>query len=179
MRQLMVLLFMLGASTFVTILLDKTFTFRHFLPNKLDCICKEIKRSSDCLSDASRHANFLAFYHSYQARFDYWTATNDLVFTGPLAIKFYPFLRDILNTIAGYDIFEPPPEGTPLLSFTEERVVLKTKHSGLGFRPYKHRYLLLNSLNNVLSQAIDRLDSNGNLIEGLWKSLSSLLCLRC
>ena len=84
-------------------------------------------------------------------------------------------MRDILNTIAGFDIFEPPPEGTPLLRFTEERVVLKTKHSGLGFRPYKHRYLLLNSLNNVLPQAIDRLDTNGNLIKGLWNSLSSVL----
>ncbi len=31
------------------------------------------------------------------------------------------------------------------------------------------------SLNNVLPQAIDRLDSNGNLIKGLWNSLSSVL----
>ena len=67
------------------------------------------------------------------------------------------------------------PPRVPLLSFTEERVVLKTKHSGLGFRPYKHRYLLLNSLNNVLPQAIDRLDSHGNLIKGLWNSLSTVL----
>ena len=80
-------------------------------------------------------------------------ATNNLAFTGPLALKLDVFLRDILNTTAGFDIFEPLPEGTPLLSFTEERVVLKTKHSGLGFRPYKNRYLLLNSLNNVLPQA--------------------------
>ena len=62
-----------------------------FLANKLDSICKEIKRSSDYLSDASRHANFLAFYHSYQARFDYWTATNNLVYTWPLAIKLDAF----------------------------------------------------------------------------------------
>ena len=80
-----------------------------------------------------------------------------------------------MNTTAGFDIFETLPEGTPLLSFTEERVVLKTKHSGLGFRPYKNRYLLLNSLNNVLPQAIDRLDSHGNLIKGLWNSLSTVL----
>jgi hypothetical protein len=91
---------------------------------------------SDCLSDASRHANFFAFYRSYQARLDYWTATNNLVYTGPLAIKLDDFCVILLNTIAGFDIFEPPPEGTPLLRFTEERVVLKTKHSGLGFRPY-------------------------------------------
>ncbi len=42
-------------------------------------------------------------------------------------------------------------------------------------RPYKHRHLLLNSLNNFLPQAIDRLDSNGNLIKGLWNSLSTVL----
>ena len=146
-----------------------------FLANKLESICKAIKHSSDSLSVSSHHANFLAFYHSYQARFDYWMATNNLVFTGPLALKLDAFLRDILNTIAGFDIFEPPPEGTPLLSFTEERVALKLKNSGLGFRLYKHRYLLLNSMNNVLPQAIDRLDENGNLIKGLWNSLSSLL----
>ena len=39
-----------------------------------------------------------------------------------------------------------------ILSFTEERVVLETKHSGLGFRPYKHRYLLLNSLREFTQQ---------------------------
>ena len=116
-------------------------------------------------------ASFLPFVPSTV----YWTATNNLVNTEPLAIKLDAFLCDILNTIAVFDIFEPPPEGTPLLRFTEERVVLKTKHSGLDFRPYKHRYLLLNSLNNVLPQAIDRLDTNGNLIKGLWNSLSSVL----
>ena len=89
-------------------------------------------------------------------------ATNNLVYTGPLAIKLDAFLRDILSTTAGFDIFEPAPEGTPLTNFTGERVVLKTKKSGLGFRPYRLRCLLLNSLNNVLPQAIDRLDSNGN-----------------
>jgi hypothetical protein len=40
---------------------------------------------------------------------------------------------------------------------------------------HKHRYLLLNSLNNVLQQAIDRVDSHGNLIKGLWNSLSTVL----
>ncbi len=99
-----------------------------FFTNKLDSICKEVKRSSDRLSDASRYSNFLAFYHSYQARFNNWTATNNLVYTWPLAIS------DILNTIAGFDNFEPP-QRVPLLRFTEERVILKTKHSGLGFRP--------------------------------------------
>ena len=146
-----------------------------FLATKLESICNAIKQSSDSLSASSRHANFLAFYHSYQARFDYWTATNNLVFTGPLALKLDAFLRDILNTTAGFDIFETPPEGTPLLSFTEERVTLKSKNSGLGFRPYKHRYLLLNSLNNILPQAIDRRDENNNLIKGLWNSLSNIL----
>jgi hypothetical protein len=42
-----------------------------FLANKLESICKAIKESSDRLSASSRHANFLAFYHSYKARFDY------------------------------------------------------------------------------------------------------------
>jgi len=32
---------------------------------------------------------------------------------------------DILSTTAGFDISEPPPGDTPLLSFTEELVALK------------------------------------------------------
>ena len=99
----MVLLFMLGALTFCNIPIGEDLCVQTFSTNKLDSICKEIKRSSDCLSDASRHANFLAFYHSYQARFDYWTATNKLAFTGPLALKLDVFLCDILNTIAGFE----------------------------------------------------------------------------
>ena len=90
-----------------------------FLANKLDSICKEIKRSSDYLSDASRHANFLAFYHSYQARFDYWTATNNLVYTGPLAIKLDAFLRDILISS------KHPPRVPPFLALLKNESFLR------------------------------------------------------
>ena len=37
-------------------------------------------------------------------------ATNNLIYTGPLAIKLDAFLRDILNTTAGFDIFESAPD---------------------------------------------------------------------
>ena len=145
------------------------------MANTLERVCKAIRQPSDSLSASSRHADFLAFYHSYRARYDYWMATNNIIYTGPLAIEPDTYLRDILSTTAGFGIFEPPPEGTPLLSFTEERVALKSRNSCLGFRLYKHRYLLLNSLNNILPRAIDRLDENGYSIKGLWISLSSIL----
>ncbi len=142
--------------TFATIQLEKTYTLRHFW--RINSIAFVRRSSSHPIAYQPRHANFLAFYHSYQARFDYWMMTNNLDLTRPLALKLDAFLRDILSTTAGFDIFELPPEDTPLLSFTEARVSLKLKNSGLGRRPYEHRYLLLNSLNNILPQAIDRLD---------------------
>ena len=139
--------------------------------NKLESICKAIKQSSDSLSASSRHANFLAFYHSYHARFDHWIATNNIVFTRSLALKSDDFLREILTTIAGFDIFELPHEGTPISSFTEERVALKSVSVHTS-----HRYLLLNSLNNILPEAIDRVDDNGNLCNSLSLSLESVRC---
>jgi hypothetical protein len=65
--------------------------------NKLESICKainRIKQFSDSLSASSSHANFLTFY---QARFDYWMVTNNLVSSGPLALKCH-----ILNKTAGF-----------------------------------------------------------------------------
>jgi len=62
-----------------------------FLANKLDSICKAIKQSSDCPSASSRHADFFAFYHSYQARFDYWMATNNIIFLVLLPLSWMHF----------------------------------------------------------------------------------------
>ena len=58
------------------ILSEKTFFVQTFLTNKFETIYKKITQSSDRLSATSRQANFLAFYHSYQGRFDYWMAGN-------------------------------------------------------------------------------------------------------
>ena len=63
----------------------------------------------------------------------------------------------------------------PCPNITSERIVLKCRNGGLGLRPYEQRYLLLNSLNNTLPQAIDRVDESGNFLSGLWNSLVSVL----
>jgi len=73
------------------------------------------------------------------------------------------FLQKLLSDIAGVDIFAAPMRGTPIPDFVAERVSLKTKDGGLGFRRLSQRYLLLNSLNNTMPQAIDRIDEEGNL----------------
>jgi hypothetical protein len=94
----------------------------------------------------------------------------------PLALEIDGFLKRILCNAAGFDIFEVPPVGTPCVTITSERiVVLKCKNGGLGFRPYEQRYLLLNSLNNTMPQATDRIDEIGNSLPGLWNSLASIL----
>jgi hypothetical protein len=117
----------------------------------------------------------LAFHYSYQARFDYWLSTNNLTYTAQLASETDDFLRKILCDIAGTDIFAAPAPGTPIPEFISERVSLKTKAGGLGFRRLSQRYLLLNSLSNTLPQAIDRKDEKGINHPGLWNSLSDIL----
>ena len=113
--------------------------------------------------------------YSYQTRFDYWFATNSVAFTGPLAVDIDANLKRVICNAAGFNIFEAPPVGTPCPNITSERIVLKCRNGGLGLRPYEQRYLLLNSLNNTLPQAIDRVDESGTLLSGLWNSLASVL----
>ena len=146
-----------------------------FLEGKIKDICSAIEKSSTALKSSSSHADYLAFYYSYQARFDYWLSTNYLVYTDRLAEKIDDFLRETLSSIAGVDIFAPPPPGTPLPFFVSERASLKSGAGGLGFRRHTQRYLLLNSLNNTLPQAIDRIDEEGTLNPGLWNSLLEVL----
>jgi hypothetical protein len=129
-----------------------------FLRSKFEDICSAIEKSSKTLNSSSSHADFLAFHYSYQARFDYWLSTNNLTYTAQLASETDDFLRKILCDIAGTDIFAAPAPGTPIPEFISERVSLKTKAGGLGFRRLSQRYLLLNSLSNTLPQAIDRKD---------------------
>jgi len=89
-----------------------------------------VKRSSSHLKAYQLQVvTRLAVYHSYQARFDHWIATHILAFTRSLDLKLDAFLREILSTIAGFDIFELPHEGTPLPRFTEERVAKSKRHT--------------------------------------------------
>jgi hypothetical protein len=123
---------------------------------------------------SSSHATYLAFYFSFQSRFDYWLATNYLIYTDPLAASMDEFLRRKLCDIAGFDIFSPQP-GVQVPDFTERRVSLKVKNGGLGFRPLSNRFLALNSLNNTMTLAIDHKDEKNVVTKGLWNSLSCVL----
>ena len=58
---------------------------------------------------------------------------------------------------------------------TADRVVLKARDGGLGYRPIADRYLLLNSVNTTMRLALDYTDEMGNRIKGLWNSLSRVL----
>ena len=102
-------------------------------------------------------------------------ATNNLEFIDPLSSKLDSCLRFVLEKATGLNLFDPPTAGSPLPLLTFQRSELSTKHGGLGFRPYEKRLLLLNSLTNSLSQAIDRTNEEGVITPGLWNSLSSVL----
>ncbi len=129
---------------------------KKFLRNKFKGICSAIEAFSSALDASSSHADFLAFHYSYQARFDYWLSTNKIALTNPLAAEMGELLRKIMTSIAGVDIFAVPKAGTPIPDFVAERASLKFKAGGLGFRRLSRRYLLLNSFNNTMPQAIKR-----------------------
>jgi hypothetical protein len=54
-----------------------------------------------------------------------WLSTNNLALTDPLATEMDEFLRKILTSIAGVDIFAVPTAGTPIHDFVTERASLK------------------------------------------------------
>ena len=124
--------------------------------NKFEDIRSAIEKSSNALLSLSPHATYLAFNYSYQARFDYWLATNNVIFTDQLASDTDLFLRKTLVAILGFDFTAPLAPGTLHPHFTEERVALKAKNGGLGWRPLSNRYLLLNTMNNILPFAPGR-----------------------
>ena len=62
-----------------------------------------------------------------------------------------------------------------IVRFTADRVALRARHGGLGWRPLTKRYLALSTLNNVMPQAIDRRTNAGFVVSGLWNSLGGVL----
>ena len=126
-----------------------------YLTDKLENICCAIIKASTALRSTSSHAVYFAFYYSFQSRWDYWSATNNLEFIDPLSSKLDSVLRSVLEEATGLKLFDLGIAEKPLPSLTYERAELRTKHGGLGFRPYEKRLLLLNSLTISLRQAID------------------------
>jgi hypothetical protein len=143
-----------------------------FLDHKFSSICSVIKKSFSTLLLKDQHVAFQALYHSFQARADYWLSTNLPSHTAPLAAKIDTCLKDMLVELASFPLFTPLTDGSPFPTLTGDRVCLKTKDSGLGFRPLADRSLFVNSINLTLPQALDRVDSHGTVTPGLWNSLS-------
>ncbi len=112
---------------------------RVFLDNKFETICSAIKKSFNALSGSNPHETYLAFYYSYQARFDYWLATNSAASTKDFAEKADDFLRYHLCALKGFDDFFTDPAATPLPSPTADRFVLKARDGGLSYRPIADR----------------------------------------
>ena len=119
-----------------------------------------------------KHVAFQAHRLSYQARFDYWLSTNLPSLTSPLARKADTLLRSMLEQLGSAPLFSPAADGTPFPFLTAERVSLRAKESGLGFRPIEERILYLNAVNLILPQTLDRINKNGTASRGLWNSLS-------
>ena len=81
----------------------------------------------------------------------------------------------MLERITSVPLFQPAAAGTPFPTLIKERVSLRNKDSGLGFRPIAKRFLFLNSINLTMPQALDRKNKKDAIIPGIWNSLSRIL----
>ena len=146
---------------------------QNFLDHKFKSICSVIKKSFLTLSLKDQHVAFQALHHSFQTRADYWLSTNLLPpHIASQAERIDNSLKDMHVEMASFSLFTPLTDGSPFPSLTGDRVGLKVKDGGLGFRLLSGRRLFLNSTNFTLPQALDRADSNGTITPGLWNSLS-------
>ena len=119
-----------------------------FLQHKFTSISSVIQQRFSALSPKDKHAAFHAFHYSYQARFDYYLSTNPPSLTDPLAKDVDTCLKYMLEEITSSPLFQPAAAGIPpLATLLEERVSLRNRDSGLGFRPIAKRFLFLNSIN--------------------------------
>ena len=73
----------------------------------------------------------------------------------------------MLERITSVPLFQPAAAGTPFPTLMKERVSLRNKDSGLGFRPIAKRFLLLNSINLKMPQALDRKNKKDAITPGI------------
>ena len=145
------------------------------LEHKFTRICSVIENSCSTLLLKDKHAAYQALLFSYQARFDYYLSTNPPSLTDPLAEVVDTCLMGMLERIASVPLFQPAAPGTPFATLMRERVSLRNKDSGLGFRPISKRFLFLNCINLTMPQALDRKNKKGAIAPGIWNSLSRIL----
>ncbi len=93
------------ASMFVRTPLEKTFMSRLISFRRLRASAVQLLRSTLALKLPMR-PSWLSIF-SFQSRFDYWLATNYLIYTDPLAASMDVFLHQKFCDIAGFDIFSP------------------------------------------------------------------------
>ena len=114
-----------------------------FLQHKFTSICSVTQKSFSALLLKDKHAAYHAFNFSYQARFDYYLSTNPPSLTDPLAKDADACLKSMLEQITSSPLFQPAAAGTPFATLLEERVSLRNRDSGLGFRPIERRFIFL------------------------------------
>ena len=142
---------------------------------KFENISSAITKSSNALLSTDPHAAFLAFTYSYQCRADYFVNTNSVSVIAPFCSELDRLLESVLSAITGFDLFAPSTHTLTQPFFLADRSRLPAKVGGLAYRPYEHRALLLNTLNNLGPTAINHTLENGTIIPGLWNSLGSIL----
>jgi hypothetical protein len=120
-----------------------------FLDKKLSSILSASEKSIPELLLKDFHVAYQALPYSYQARYDYLLSINAPLYIDQLLILADASHKKMYEESAGAPLVTPLADGSAFTSLTGERVELRRKESGLGFRALGGRFLFPNSTSSL------------------------------
>ena len=146
-----------------------------WINNKSREICDTIVKTASLIAPFDQAALQAVIHHSLQTRHDYVVSTNLPSVTAQLQADVDIAVATAYGYALTFNPIEDPqlqPVDTIDPSFTADRFQLKTSRSGGGWRRSSNRIGFANMLNQVAPQLLDRIDVTGQLIPGVWNSMS-------
>jgi hypothetical protein len=137
-------------------------------------ISDKIDNISSIVATLDPHCSTAITIYSLQSLADFVLATNYPSETKYFADVIDAALQRAFTKSHGTNLLDPEV-GRQDPPFTSDRAKLRTSKGGAAIRPLANRQLFLNSMCNVIPQLIDRADSAGSIIQGLFPSLESVL----
>lgn len=142
---------------------------KDWLEEKTEKVTTAILSTAGAFASRDVHALHSIIHYSLQNRIDYVLSTNRCGLTTHITDEVDKALQEAYKLCFGEDyLLEQTHLTDPL--FTSDRLKLKSKHGGTGFRPTSLRLCFINTMNKVLPQLVSNDSHNG-----LWQSLESVL----
>jgi hypothetical protein len=153
---------------------------REWLRLKAIEISDNIEKISKNVAIFDPHCGNAITVFSLQSLSDFVLATNYPSDTALFVATVDQAIRSAFVRGLGTDLLDPEhcqPSISGLMDpyFISDRAKLRTSMGGASIRPLVDRQLFLNSICSVLPQLIDHTDATGNIIPGLFPSLSTTL----